>query len=167
MDATASYEQKARGAMAYPARGTLNRLLFKTPLIWWRMGLGPILGHSMLVLTTWGRKSRVPRHSMLSFTPLPEHIYVGAGWGTHCDWYQNLVADPHVTVQVWDRQVTAKAGEVIFPALGRRVTDEAEFRQVSHRLFETGGDSHFKPWLDSLGIAYSHEDLVAKRERVH
>ncbi len=24
-----------------------------------------------------------------------------------------------------------------------------------------------RPWLKSLGIAYDHDDLVAKRERVH
>jgi deazaflavin-dependent oxidoreductase (nitroreductase family) len=167
MEVTTPFEQKARGSMTYPTRGTFNRLLFKTPLIWWRMGMGPILGKSMLVLTTWGRKSRLPRHTMLSYTPLSECIYVGAGWGARSDWYQNLMADPHVTVQVWSQEVTGLAGEVVFPALARRVTDEAEFRQVSRRLFETGGDSHFKPWLESLGIEYDHDDLVAKRERVH
>ena len=34
-------------------------------------------------------------------------------------------------------------------------------------MFETGGDSHFKPWLSSLGVEYDHEDMVAKRERLH
>ena len=167
MEKTDTVKQNVSGAMTYPARGTLNRLFFKTPLIWWRMGMGPILGHSMLVLTTWGRKSHLPRHTMLSFTPLKERIYLGPGWGLHCDWYQNLLADPHVTLQVWNEQVTGLPGEVVIPALARRVTDEAEFRLVTQRLFETGGDSHFKPWLESYGIAYDQEDMVAKRERVH
>ena len=131
------------------------------------MGMGGLLGPSMLVLTTWGRKSHLPRHTMLSYTPMKDCIYVGAGWGVRCDWYQNMLADSHVTLQVWSTPVTGLKGELVIPALARRVTDEDEFRHVSHRLFETGGDSHFKPWLNSLGIAYNHEDLVARREHVH
>jgi deazaflavin-dependent oxidoreductase (nitroreductase family) len=167
LEVTAPYQQNATGSMAYPAPGTLNRLMFKTPLIWWRMGLGRILGGSMLVLTTWGRKSHKSRHTMLSYTLVKGCVYVQAGWGSNCDWYQNLLHDPHVTVQAWSMRVTGMKGEMVMPAIARRVTEEGEFRQVSHRLFETGGDSHFKPWLSSLGIAYDHEDLVAKRERVH
>jgi len=167
MQSTTPHAQNATGSMTYPYRGTLNRLLFKTPLIWWRMGMGRLLGPSMLVLNTWGRKSHLPRHTMLSYTPMKDCIYVGAGWGVRCAWYQNLLADPHVTLQVWSKQVTGLKGEVVIPALARRVTDEDEFRRVSCRLFETGGDSHFKPWLNSLGVAYDHEDLVSKRARVH
>jgi deazaflavin-dependent oxidoreductase (nitroreductase family) len=161
------YQQITSGPMTYPNRGSLNRLMFKTPLIWWRSGLGSILGRSMLVLTTWGRKSHHPRHTMLSYTPMQDCIYIEAGWGEGCDWYQNLQADPHVTLQVWSEQVTRQKGEVVIPILARRVTDEAEFRAVAGRLFETGGDSHFKPWLRSLGIDYDFDDLAAKRERVH
>lgn len=40
---TSDFQQKANGAMTYPAKGTLNRLLFKSPLICWRMGLGQIM----------------------------------------------------------------------------------------------------------------------------
>ena len=167
MPETAPIQQQASGAMTYPAPGTLNRLLFKTPLLWWRAGLGGMLGRSMIVLTTWGRKSHRPRHTMLSYTPMMDCIYVGAGWGPRCDWYRNLTADPHVTVQLWNTAATRYHGELVVPALARRVTDEEEFRHISARLFETGGDSHFKPWLASLGIAESHEDMVAKRERVH
>ncbi len=167
MEATTRYKQDAHGAMTYPSAGTLNRLLFKTPLIWWRMGLGPMLGRSMLVLTTWGRKSRAPRHTMLSYTPLEGRIYIGAGWGEQCDWLKNVLADPHVTVQVQSKEVTGVPSELALPAVARRVTDDAEFSQVSKRLFETGGDSHFRPYLKSLDVDYSHADMVAKRDRFY
>ena len=70
---TEKYQQKASGSMTYPKKGTLNRLNFKSPLIWWRMGLGPLMSHQalagnkMLVLTSWGRKSQLPRHTMLTY----------------------------------------------------------------------------------------------------
>src|SRR5512143_1374833 len=124
----APFSQDASGSMTYPARGTLNRLLFKTPLLWWRSGLGWLLGRYMLVLSTWGRKSHTPRHTMLSYTPINDTIYIGAGWGERCDWYRNLQADPHVTLQVWSQQVTGQKGEVAIPAIARRVTEENEFR---------------------------------------
>jgi deazaflavin-dependent oxidoreductase (nitroreductase family) len=167
MDANEHFEQDTHGAMTYPAKGTFNRWMFKTPLIWWRMGLGSLLGRTMMVLTTWGRKSHQPRHTMVSFTQLAGRIYIGAGWGERCDWYQNLQADPHVTIQLYAPSITGKNGVVALPALARRVVDEDEFRLIAQRLLETGGDTHFKPWLSSLGVAYDCEEMVAKRQRIH
>jgi len=86
--------------MAYPARWTLNRLLFKTPVVWWRMGLRPLLWRRMILVTTWGRKSRLPRHTMLSYTLHAGKAYLIAGWGARADWYQNTVSDNHTTAQL-------------------------------------------------------------------
>jgi deazaflavin-dependent oxidoreductase (nitroreductase family) len=146
------------GAMTYPAPWTLNRLFFKTPLIWWRMGLGPALGSWMLVLTTWGRRSRLPRHTMLSYTPCNGRVYLISGWGSRADWHQNITADPHVTVQ---------RGRGAHSALARRVTGMEEYAAVMGLLLQTGGDTHFRPWLKSLDIAYDLDDLIAKRDRVY
>ncbi len=153
-----TYEQNATGAMTYPAQGTLNRVLFKTPLIWWRMGLGTLVGRSMLVLTTWGRRSKTPRHTMLSSVAHGGQMYVVSGWGECSDWYRNTLADPRVTVQTAERTYGARA---------RRVSDVEEFTAVERIVFQTGGDTHFRPWLASLGIAYDLDDLIAKRDRVH
>jgi deazaflavin-dependent oxidoreductase (nitroreductase family) len=167
LDTNTQFEQSTGGAMTYPAPGTLNRLLFKAPLVGWRMGLGSVLGKAMIVVTTWGRKSHAPRHTMVSYTALDGRIYISPGWGLQCDWYQNLLADPHVTLQVWLPRLTGQRGEAILPALARRVVDEEEFRRIAEKLFETGGDSYLKPMLSSLGIEYDFDDMVAKRERIH
>ncbi|MEW6403128.1 MAG: nitroreductase family deazaflavin-dependent oxidoreductase [Chloroflexota bacterium] len=153
-----SFKQDATGPMTYPARGTLNRLLFKSPVIWWRMGLGSLLSRWMLLLTTWGRKSRLPRHTMLSYTLYAGKAYLISGWGQRTDWYQNTTADQHVTVQVGQRP---------YYAVARRVVDAEEYADVMRIMLRTGGDSHFRPWLKSLDIAYDLNDLVAKRERVY
>lgn len=152
------------GSMTYPRKGTLNRLLFKGPLIWWRMGLGSILSHEamsgskMLVLTTWGRKSNMPRHTMLSYSIFKDNEYVASGWGDQTDWYKNFVENPSVTVQV---------GRKVYSAHARRVTDKNEFEGVGESLFESGGDSHFSSWLESMEIEHELQDLIAKRERVY
>ncbi len=153
-----SFEQDASGAMTYPAVGTLNRLLFKAPLVLWRMGLGRLLGRQLLVLGTWGRKSGLPRHSMLTYTARNDAHYVISGWNERADWYRNILHNPRVTVQ--------SAGAP-FPAAARRVTDFAEFKGVMRLIFRTGGDTHFEPWLASLGLAHDLQDVLDKRARVY
>ncbi len=142
----------------------MNRLFFKTPLLWWRMGLGPLLSHPMLagnrmlLLTTWGCKSHLARHTMLSCAQLDDKLYVCSGWGANTDWYKNIIADPTVAVQF---------GNEVFSAQARRVQDKDEFSEIARHMFQTGGDTHFKDWLASLDIDYDVDDLIKKRERVY
>jgi deazaflavin-dependent oxidoreductase (nitroreductase family) len=157
-------EKKTPGSMAYPKKGTFNSVLYKIPLIVWRLGFGPILSHpalggnKMLVLTSWGRVSKLPRHTMVSYTITNESVYVVSGWGERSDWVKNLLANPEVTVQV---------GRKTFSAHARRVEKESEVREIALSLFQSGGDSHFAAWLEALEIEYSLDDLMAKRERVY
>jgi len=152
-----THRQGSAGFMTYPARGTLNRLLFKTPLILWRMGLGPLLGRWMLVLTTWGRKSGLPRHTMLEYGAIGKTRYLLAGWGERSDWYRNIQANSQVTVQV---------GSGTEYATARCVGDADEFAAVMRPVFEHGGDAYFRPMLEALDIRYDWDDLFAKRDRM-
>jgi deazaflavin-dependent oxidoreductase (nitroreductase family) len=161
---TENDKQKASGAMTYPKKGTLTRLLFKSPLVLWRMGLGSILSHKalagskMLVLTSWGRKSQEPRHTMLSYVSAGEKEYVCSGWGAKTDWYKNIVVNPQVTVQV---------GRKIYGAKARRVQDIDEYTRIAQEMFETGGDTHFASWLESFGIDFSQQDMIDKKDRLY
>lgn len=157
-------DQKTSQSMAYPSKGTFNRLIFKFPLFLWRTGLGPILSHPllggsrMLALTTRGRKSGLPRHTMLSYAPAGGKDYVCSGWGERSDWVKNVLADPLVTVQV---------GRNTYSCRAYRVQAREEFTTVAKAMFLTGGDSHFKPWLSSYGIDYDLEDMIVKQDRLY
>jgi deazaflavin-dependent oxidoreductase (nitroreductase family) len=161
---TNNYHQNASGAMTYPKKGTWNRFIFKSPLIWWRMGLGPIMshpalgGHRMLILSSWGRKSNLPRHTMLSCVSTNEREYVCSGWGAKSDWYKNIVVTPSVTVQT---------GRKVYAAKARRVEDIDEYTHIVGEMFETGGDTHFTTWLESFGISQDKQDMIAKRDRLY
>lgn len=150
--------------MSYPHKGTLNRFLFKSPLVAWRLGLGPLLSHpvlrgsKMLVLSTWGRKSNLPRHTMLSYIQVDEQTYVASGWGAASDWYKNILANPSVNIQARGKVYTARA---------RRVADLDEYTRIVDEMLGTGGDSHFEPWLASYGISPDRDDMLAKRERLY
>ena len=151
------------GSLPYPKKGSLNRFIYKLPLLLWRLGFGPFLSHptrggrKMLVVTTLGRKSQQPRHTMLSNIVFKNKDYVISGWWLRADWVKNFHKDPLVTIQ---------SGEKIYSALARRIENLEELRGVSQALFNSGGDSHFHQWLTDLGIEQNLDDLLEKRNRV-
>jgi deazaflavin-dependent oxidoreductase (nitroreductase family) len=79
-------------------------------------------GAPILLLTTTGRKSGVPRTSALIFGRDGDDLLLVASQGgapTHPNWYHNLTANPDVEIQV--------QGDV-FPASARTATDDEKAR---------------------------------------
>lgn len=76
---------------------------------------GPIEGmhrEALLLLTTTGRRSGEPRTSPMMFHLDGDRVLVIAsniGAPVHPDWYLNLAADPHVTVEIGDETYPALA----------------------------------------------------------
>jgi deazaflavin-dependent oxidoreductase (nitroreductase family) len=84
-----------------PPRG-LARLAFRLPIYLYRLGLGGLLGTRFLMLTHTGRKSGLERKVVLEVVHYDREtttFTVAAGFGTGSDWYQNIQANPRVTVQ--------------------------------------------------------------------
>ena len=73
---------------------------------------GPFTGRSLLLLTTRGRKTGTERTNPLAYTRDGDRYVVVASKGgapTHPDWYQNLRAQPSVTVEVGPERFQARA----------------------------------------------------------
>ncbi len=73
---------------------------------------GPFVGAPLLLLTTTGAKSGLPRTAPLAYTTDGDRLVVIASKGgapTHPDWYHNLVANPEVTVELGHDQFKARA----------------------------------------------------------
>ena len=69
-------------------------------------------GRDLLLLTTTGRKSGRPYTTPMVFTRDGDRLLVyasKAGAPAHPDWYLNLVADPHVVVEVGAERYDATA----------------------------------------------------------
>jgi deazaflavin-dependent oxidoreductase (nitroreductase family) len=84
-----------------PPRG-LARLGFRLPIWFYRLGLGGLLGTRFLLLTHTGRKSGLPRRTVLEVVRHDregERFVVAAGFGPGSDWYRNIRKDPRVTVE--------------------------------------------------------------------
>lgn len=111
-------------------RNALLRALYRAPLLLWRMGLGGLLPRSMLVLTTRGRRSGRPRHTMLERLVHEEQLIIGSAWGRRSHWARNLAADPVVSV------ATHRGG--VMTGRATPVTDPQTLRRLEARLLRQG-----------------------------
>jgi deazaflavin-dependent oxidoreductase (nitroreductase family) len=79
--------------------------LFKLPVrLVYKLGLGSLPGSFVLLLTTVGRKSGLPRVTPLQYSKVGGSFYVGSARGIKADWYCNILENPSVQVQVKSRR---------------------------------------------------------------
>lgn len=80
------------------------RLIKRPPQIAYALGLGPLIGRVVLLLTTTGRKSGQPRVTPLQYEEKGGLIYIGSARGAQADWYRNILANPRVSVRIKNRR---------------------------------------------------------------
>ena len=140
----------------YP-RPKAARLLMKTPLLLWRLGLGPLSGFIFLILTTRGRKSGLPRRAVIEYHRLDGKKYAVSGFGEKSDWYRNILANPFITVQSSDGEEQVKV---------ERVSDDAELKNVFQLFMRR--DAPLTIWyLKSLGIKPDIDDVIKHKDKIH
>lgn len=83
----------------------------------------------VLVLTTTGRKSGLPRQTPLQYEEVNGEYYIASARGASADWFRNLQANPQVSVQIKERRFEALAEPVTDPA---RIADFLELRLQRH-----------------------------------
>lgn len=61
----------------------------------------------VMMLTTVGRKSGLPRSICVSYMPLDDRYVSFSGWGVSANWYRNVVANREVTIRVGGKTMKA------------------------------------------------------------
>jgi deazaflavin-dependent oxidoreductase (nitroreductase family) len=84
--------------------------LMKSPIILYRFGFGPLIGERILILTTTGRKSGLPRQTAIEHRRFGNVYYIVSGWGSRADWYHNILKNPRVRVWAGRREFYGMAG---------------------------------------------------------
>lgn len=95
----------------HPPKG-IARLAFRLPILFYRFGLGWMMGNRFLQLTHTGRKSGLPRKTVLEvvdYDPATGNYYAAAGFGSKSDWVRNIQANPEVEVQSGREKTRARA----------------------------------------------------------
>lgn len=79
------------------------RAVFRLPIHLYRLDLGWLLGHRVLLLTHRGRNSGRLRQTPLEVIrhdPTREESVVVSAWGGKADWYRNIEANPAVEIRL-------------------------------------------------------------------
>jgi deazaflavin-dependent oxidoreductase (nitroreductase family) len=153
-DSRATTDQTEHGLMVYPDRGW-RWLFFRLPFWLWRMGLARPMRGRFCMLTTTGRKSGQPRHTLLEYVALDGRAHLGAGWGPRSFWVRNLLADPRVTLESGLGVQRGRAVRVEDPDIMRRLYPEMRKSPV--------WDQYTASWgVDGSNV----EDVAAKASQL-
>lgn len=93
------------------------------------IGLGPVIGKIILLLTTTGRKTGLKRVTPLQYEEIDGKYYLGSARGLKADWVRNIQADPQVEIRVKSLNFQGQAEIVTDPA---RFADFVEVRLQRH-----------------------------------
>lgn len=140
------------GDMAQPLPYPIGiyRVLMRLPVWLYRLGLGRLVNLiSIMVLTTRGRISGLPRHTPIEYRIHGRKIYVISAWGTRPHWFQNLQADPIVTLRL---------GGHVFAAQARGVSNTGEALRVLY-LFRKRAPAFY----DALIARLSEQERITTR----
>ncbi len=95
------------------------------------IGLGPIIGKLILLLTTTGRKSGLKRVTPLQYEEINGRYYLGSARGLKADWVRNIQVNPKVEIRVKSLNFQGQAEVITDPA---RFADFVEVRLRRHPL---------------------------------
>ena len=128
-----------------PPRG-FKRMLLRAPIWVYRLGLAWLLGKRFLLLHHTGRRSGLPRQTVLEVVKYDadtDTYFIASGFGKQSDWYQNLLKTPAVSIQVGNRRMNVMAHPLTPEQSGEAMVDYARrypkaariiCRQVGYQL---------------------------------
>jgi deazaflavin-dependent oxidoreductase (nitroreductase family) len=93
--------------------------IYRIPILLYRLGLGKIVGKAILIISTFGRKTGKVHRTPIEYYRHQGKLYVMSGFMDSPDWYQNLQANPHVTLNT---------DQGVMHAIARKPETEEEWR---------------------------------------
>ena len=93
------------------------------------IGLGPLVGSIILLLTTTGRRSGKKRVTPLQYELIGTDYYLGAARGLHADWVRNIQSNPQVEIRVGAKYLQGIAEVITDPS---KFADLMEVRLARH-----------------------------------
>jgi len=114
-----------------PKKFNWNRMkhIQKLHRVLYAIGLGPVIGRIILLLTTTGRKSGLKRVTPLQYEKIDGKYFLGSARGLQADWVRNIQANSQVEVRVKSLNFQGQAEVVTDPG---RIADFVEVRLQRH-----------------------------------
>jgi deazaflavin-dependent oxidoreductase (nitroreductase family) len=131
-----------------PRAGRFLRLFLAVPRLVYRGPIAEVLrARCVLLLTTQGRRTGLPRTTPVSFMALDDHFVVFSGWGIGSSWYRNILANAAVVIRVGQREMQAAARPVEDPERRSEL-----MRQMQARSSACGPPRPLRPLLKLSGV---------------
>jgi len=112
-----------------PFDWTKMKNIQKIHRVLYAIGLGPLVGRIILLLTTTGRRSGKKRVTPLQYEMIGDDCYIGAARGVKADWVRNIQINPQVEVRVGAKHFQGTAEIVTDPS---KFADFMEVRLERH-----------------------------------
>lgn len=116
----------------------------------YKRGIGPT--RVVMLLTTIGRKSGLPRVTPLQYEDVNGDYYIASARGSEADWFKNIEMNRNVRVQIRDREFDVLAEPVTDPI---RIADFIELRLRRHPVMIR----LIMHLFDGLPLRFSRTDL--------
>ena len=115
----------------------MARRLMRAPRYLYDLRLGRLLGRRFVLIEHTGRKSGLPRKTVLEVVGYDDtSMDVAAAWGSKSDWFQNLVANPAARVSSGRLRGAPATAAAVAPAEAAAVFDRyaREHRRAARAL---------------------------------
>ena len=112
-----------------PFDWTKMKNIQKIHRVLYAIGLGPLVGRIILLLSTTGRRSGKKRVTPLQYEMIGNDCYIGAARGVKADWVRNIQINPQVEVRVGAKHFQGTAEVVTDPS---KFADFMEVRLERH-----------------------------------
>ena len=144
-----------------PPLGGLRRVVLRAPIHLYRLGLGALLGHRLVLLTHTGRVSGRPRQVVLEVVGRGEErdsYLIASGYGERSQWLRNVLARPEVTYQVGGRRHRGTAVPLPPEESGRRLAEYAlrHPRTAARLMRALGHEPRGRADFEALGADREH-----------
>jgi deazaflavin-dependent oxidoreductase (nitroreductase family) len=134
----------------------LEKLYIKTPIYTWRLGLGPIVGRYIMIITQVDHKSGNPYKTSMEYFQINGMKYIANNIGIQSKLYRNILADPRVTIQSSDGTEQMVAVPVI---------QDDELINVIESLLNKN-PSFINRYLSELGVKAERKDILKHKEEL-
>ena len=91
---------------------SILRWIKRPPQLAYAIGLGPLIGRLVLLLTTIGRVTGKQRVTPLQYESVEGIFYVGSARGIKADWVRNILVNDRVEVRVKNQYFNGSAAVI-------------------------------------------------------
>jgi hypothetical protein len=97
-------------------------------------------------------RSAARRPAIIEFHEFKKRKYVFGAWGTRTDWYRNIEADPHITIQTW------RGAESV---IAHRLATQAEYEPAFDYAMS---NPSMRAVMKSFSFKLTRDEFLARKE---